>query len=423
MCVRATEGVRLVTVEDPVHRGDVPPPVDFAGHLREFGRALLPALIVALIVGVAVFGLRTLLAPKEYAATLVTEITTSRDLVPGDAFVEQVRAPFMGLAADTNVLNQVLSEVDTDGWDAQTLSEHMALSKGPAPQILIFTATAGSPELAEQLARSMVVSVAQAAFANHARDVGRQVDQVQAEITAEQARGSLLAPDDPAKTTSDRQVADLQTQLVGLQSSGCDQLTILASPEQDTSPVSPQPVSEALVAALVTLIVVAEGIVLWRGRVGKTPNRTWARRVARKYRAHFDPASVSIGELDPLTSAKLVQSMRDARPALLLVGERAVAPTSLTAAPDRERGRFRTVFDLPLSAPWWQRVNVATTGTAVVIVSVAGADRATAERALSQLADLRVPASLVLQQGHRRDRRRTARPNPATESEDREDGS
>ncbi|BBY26475.1 hypothetical protein [Mycolicibacterium sediminis] len=411
-----------MTVEGPVHRGDVPPPVDLAGHLKEFGRALLPALVVALVVGIAVFGLRTLLAPKEYAASLITEITGSRDLVPGDAFVEQVRAPFMGLAADANVLNQVLNEVDTGGWDAPTLSEHMELSKGPAPQILIFTATADSPELAEQLARSMVVTVAQAAFANHARDIGKQVDQVQAAITAEQARGSLLAPEDPARAESERQVAELQTQLVGLQSAGGDQLTILASPEQDASPVSPQPVSEALVAALVTLIVVAEGIVLWRGRVGKAPNRTWARRVARKYRARFDPALVDVGDVDPLTSAELAQSMRDARPALLLVGERAVAPTSLTAPRDHERGRFRTVFDLPLSAPWWQRVNVATTGIAVVIVSSAGSDRAAAERALSQLADLRVPANLVLQHGHRRGRRRTETPSPAPESEEARDG-
>lgn len=394
-----------MTVEDPVHRGDVPPPVDLAGHLREFGRALLPALVVALVVGGVVFGLRALLAPKEYSATLLTEITSSKELVPGDAFVEQMRAPFMGLAQDTNVLNQVLGEVDTDDWDVQTLSEHVELSKGPAPQILVFTVTADSPETAEQLARSLVITVAQASFANHTKDIGRQVDQIQAAITAEQARSSLLAPDDPTKVESDRQLAELQTQLAALQDSGGDQLTILASPEQDTEPVSPQPLSEALVAGLVTLIVVAECIVLWRGRVGSSPNRTWARRVARRYGAHFDPAAVPAGELDPLTSAKLVQVMRDARPALLLIGDGAVAPPSLTAARDNERGRFRTVFDLPLATPWWQRVNVATAGTAVVIVSVTGSDRAAAERTLAQLADLGVPRNLVLQSATRGDRR------------------
>jgi capsular polysaccharide biosynthesis protein len=400
----------LVTVEDPVHRGDVPPPVDLAGHLREFARALVPALVVALIVGGLVFVTRTMFADKEYAANLVTEITPSGELVPGDAFVEQMRAPFMGLAQDTTVLDQVLSEVDTD-WDAQTLSEHVELSKGPAPQILIFTATAGSPELAEQIARSMVVTVSQAAFANHSREISAQLDQIQASIGAEEARNATLLPEDPARPESDRQLAELRGQLETLQNSGGDTLTLLASPAQDTSPVSPQPVSEGLVAGVVTLIVVAELIVAWRSRIGKKPNRTWARRVARRYGAHFDPSTVPAGELDPLTSAKLVQAIRDGRPALLLVGEHAAAPPSLTSARDADRGRFRTLFDAPLSSPWWQRVNAGAAGTAVVVVSVTGTDRAAAERALRQLADLRVPRNLVLQRAVRHDRRH-AKPAP-----------
>lgn len=386
-----------MTVDDPVHRGDVPPPVDLVGHLREFARALVPALLVAVVVGIAVFGVRTAFAPKQYEARLVTEITPSRDLIPGDAFVEQMRAPFMGLAEDSNVLEQVLAEVGT-GWDTATLSRHVELTKGSAPQILVFTATADSPELAEKIARTMVVTIAQAAFANHARDLGSQVDQVQAAITAEEARTATLAPEDPARAESERQLAGLRAQLVALQSSGGDQLTILASPQENTEPVSPQPVSEALVAALATLIVVAEGIVLVRGRIGSRPNRTWARRISRKYGAHFDPTPTRAGELDPFTSARLVQALRDGRPALLLVGENASAPASLT----RQPGRFRTLHDAALSSHWWQRVNAGHTGVAVVLVSTAGRDRAAAQRALRQLADLGVPRNLVLQHAPRR---------------------
>ena len=285
----------MPTVDDPAHRGDVPS-IDLAGHFRELGRALLPALVVALVVGGAVFGLRTLLVPKQYAATIVGQITPAQTLVPGDAFVEQMRAPFMGLAQDTNVLNQVLSEVDT-GWDVDTLKKHVELAPGPAPQLLVFTATANSPEVAAQIARSMVVTVAQASFANHARDVGRQAEEVQATITAEEARNSTLAPDDPAKAESDRQLSDLRAQLTTLQKTGGDQLTILSTPEQDTSPVSPQPVSEALVAALATWIVTAELIVFLRSRVGSKPNRAWARRVAHEYRARFDDDITDEGTL------------------------------------------------------------------------------------------------------------------------------
>ncbi len=408
-----------MTVDDPVHRGNVPPPVDLAGHLREFGRALLPALVVALVVGGLVFGLRTLLAPKEYAATLVTQITTTQELVPGDAFVEQLRAPFMALAQDANVLNQVLSEVDTD-WNAEEFGEHIELSKGPAPQILVFQVRAWSQDIAEQLARSLVTTVAQASFANHSRDVARQVDQVQAAITAEQARNATLAPDDPGKAESDGELQALRAQLTTLQSSGGDQLSVLAAPDEDPSPVSPKPVSEALVAALVTLLVVAELIVLLRGRLGKRPNRTWARRISRKHGAHFDASATAPGEFDPLTSAKLVQALRDGRPALLLIGEQAAAPPSLSAARDPDRGRFRTLVEAPLSSHWWQRVNAGAASLAVVVVSTAGTDRAAAERSLRQLADLGVHRTLVLQRGNRRPRRRggtaptTAADAPAT---------
>mgnify|MGYP002715803472 CR=1 FL=1 len=145
-------------------------------------------------------------------------------------------------------------------------------------------------------------------------------------ITAEQARNATLAPDDPGKAESDGELQALRAQLTTLQSSGGDQLSVLAAPDEDPSPVSPKPVSEALVAALVTLLVVAELIVLLRGRLGKRPNRTWARRISRKHGAHFDASTTAPGEFDPLTSAKLVQALRDGRPALLLIGDRAAAP-------------------------------------------------------------------------------------------------
>lgn len=111
----------MAPVDDPVHRGDVPPPIDLAGHMRELGRAFLPALIIALIVGAGVFALREYGTEKQYAASVVTEIRATGEVIPGDAFIEQLRAPFIGLAADNDVLDQVLSQVDT-GWDAGELA-------------------------------------------------------------------------------------------------------------------------------------------------------------------------------------------------------------------------------------------------------------------------------------------------------------
>jgi capsular polysaccharide biosynthesis protein len=401
----------LPPVDDPTHRGDVPS-IDLAGHFRELGRAFLPALLIALVVGGAVFGLQTLLVTKQYAASIITEITPSQTLIPGDAFVEQMRAPFMGLAQDTNVLNQVLSAVDT-GWNADTLREHVELTPGPAPQLLIFTVTADKPELAQQLARSMVITVAQASFANHARDVGRRTEQVQASITAEEARNSTLAPDDPAKPDSDKELTNLRAQYASLQSISGDQLTILSTPQQNPDPVSPRPLSEGLVAALATLIVAAELIVFLRSRVGTKPTRAWARPVAQKYRARFDADTTDDGVLSPLAAATLAQNQRDGRAVAILLGDKAVAPKPVVPADSRGTVPRPILRPMPLTGEWWQTVNLGRVAAAVVIVSVAGSDRKAAERALRQLADIGIPTILVVQSS-RRDRRAKTPEAPST---------
>jgi capsular polysaccharide biosynthesis protein len=391
--------------DDPTHRGAAPPPVDLAGHFKELGRALLPALLVALIVAGAVFGLRTALSQKQYAASIVTQISPAQTPLPGDAFIEQMRAPFMGLARDVNVLNQVLSQVDT-GWSAATLDAHVQLAPGPAPQLLIFTVTADTPELARQLAQTLVVTVAQASFANHTRDLGRQLEEVQANVTAEEATNATLAPDDPARTASDARLADLRAQLVALQNTGGDKLTVLATPQQEPGPVSPHPVSEALVAGLAALVVAAELIVLLRGRAGSRPNRTWARRMAHKYQVDFDPGAGSDVEVPQLLAAEIAHRQREGRTVLALHGKDAALPRSAALPNALVNGDRKLLCSAPLGKQWWRHLDAVDVALAVVIVRTRSADRDAAEQALRQLAGLDVPTWLVLQQPSTAKRRR-----------------
>jgi capsular polysaccharide biosynthesis protein len=398
--------------DEPTHRGGaVPAPVDLAGHFKELGRALLPALLVALVVGGAVFGVRTAFTPKEYAASIVTEIRPAQAPVPGDAFIEQLRAPFMGLARDSAVLNQVLSEVDTD-WTAATLSQHVALDPGPSPQLLIFTVTADSPDLAEQLVKSMVVTVAQAAFANHERDTGAKLEQVQASIAAEEAANSLRTPEDPARAISDARLADLRSQLSALQAGG-DSLTVLATPEADPNPVSPQPLSEALVAAVFALVIAAELIVLFRSRVGSKPNRTWARRMAHRYRAGFEPGATE-AELPPLLAAGVAHRLREGLDVLMLHGKDATLPRHTALMTDAGVAARRPM-SAQLDTTWWWRVDADDLGLGIVLVTTASRDRTAAEQALRQLDSLGVPAWLVLQ-GPRKGKRRNGQSRPAPEA-------
>ncbi len=102
-----------------------------------------------------------------------------------------MRAPFIALSTDENVLQQVLTQVDT-GWDTTELREHVTTGPGTTPSLLLFTATAPSSEQAENVARAMVTAISAAAISNHARDISRVVDQLRAQITAERARNRAL---------------------------------------------------------------------------------------------------------------------------------------------------------------------------------------------------------------------------------------
>ncbi|MBY6684433.1 hypothetical protein HQ305_04535 [Rhodococcus sp. BP-149] len=397
--------------------------------MRELGRAFLPALIIALIVGAGVFAFREYGTEKQYAASVVTEIRATGEVIPGDAFIEQLRAPFIGLAADNDVLDQVLSQVDT-GWDAGELASHLELAPGTSPALLTFTVTADSPELALEVARTTVTTVSQASSANAARNAQGQLEQVQASIAAEEARNSQLIPGDPARSASDQSLADLRDQLTQLQSTGGgNQLVVLAVPEQSTAPVSPMPASEASVAGLVAFIVAAELIVLLRSRLGRRPRPAWARRVARKYQADFDP-KVTTG-LPPIVAATVAASDRGASSSngngsngngtrsagarhaahgrieqnvLVLVGDDAVYPAPTSLSTGGQPRHPDALVGADLTSEWWTFVDVHDVETAVVLLSSGGRDRRAAEGVLKQLRTFGIHTHLVVQPSGRKRR-------------------
>lgn len=397
-----------MSVHDAVHRGDVPPPIDLAGHMRELGRALLPAVIIAALVGAGVFYLRSELTDKQYAASIVAEIEPVQALVPGDAFIEQMRAPFIELATDRGVLDQVLSQVDA-GMDAAELASSVELSPGTSPALLTVTVTTRSPELAADLAEAMVSTMASTASDNAIRDSQERTDEGQSAIDAKQAQVNALPADDPNRAASLSELAELRTRQSELEAAASgDRLVVLSNPEQSTTPVSPKPVSEALVAALAALIVAAELIVLLRGRLGRTPSRSWARRVSRKYGAHFDQAAGDT--MPPVVASRIAAIERGDRPAsrsarhaapkgdsviLLLVGDGAVFESTRGQGPTT--GHHEATAAFGLSEQWWQDTDVGDVETVVVLVSKRGRDKKAATAALRRLGDFAIPVHLVLQ--------------------------
>ncbi|MFI8565342.1 hypothetical protein ACIGGF_02120 [Rhodococcus sp. NPDC078407] len=397
-----------MSVHDAVHRGDVPPPIDLAGHMRELGRALLPALIVAVLVGAGVFYLRSELTEKQYAASIVTEIEPVQTLVPGDAFIEQMRAPFIELATDRGVLDQVLAQVDA-GMDAAELASSIELTPGTSPALLTVTVTTRSPELAADLAETLVSTMASTSSANAIRDSQERTQEGQSTIDARQSQVDALPADDPSRPASLSELAELRTRQGELEATASgDRLVVLSNPEQSATPVSPKPIPEALVAALAALIVSAELIVLLRGRLGSRPSRSWARRVSRKYGAHFDPATGDA--VPPAVASRIAALERGDRPAsrgarhavpkgdsvvLLLVGEAAAFDSA--HGEGQATGHRRATAEFGLSEQWWQYTDVGEVETVVVLVSKRGRDKKAATAALRRLDDFDIPVHLVLQ--------------------------
>ncbi|MCX6468617.1 MAG: hypothetical protein NTW76_04795 [Corynebacteriales bacterium] len=384
-----------MTVESATTHRDAPPPIDLAGHFRDLARVLLPALVIGALVGAGVFIARSTLVDKEYSASVVTQITTSGEIVAGDAFVEQLRAPFEELASDDGVLTQALTTVDT-GWDTGTLRSHLTLTPGTSPALLTFTVTAGNPRTAQQVARAVVDAVAQANQSNAERDVSRRVGQIDTSIDSEQARNARLPANSSARTASDVRLAELRAQRDQAAASGGNQLTVLSVPDASSTPISPKPVSEALVAAVVAFIVAAELLVLARGRLGRRNNRIWARRVAHRHGARlqvvgggrFDPSKVLYGEL--------AHRHRRGRSAIILLGEQAdVASVTVPAGPAEQSAQDIDHHDL--HDEWWRTADLGDLVVAVVVLSTRGRDRAATEAALAQLADLGVSRHVVLQ--------------------------
>ncbi|MFC9981731.1 hypothetical protein [Gordonia sp. NPDC127522] len=385
---------------DAAGRRDAPPSVDLFGHFRDLVRVAVPAILIGILVGASVFALRTALVPKEYSATVVTEITPAGTIIPGDAFVEQLRAPFVALSTDENVLQQVLTQVDT-GWTTSELSSHVTTTPGTAPTLMDFTATAPTSTQAEDVARAMVTAISAASLSTHARDITRQIDQLRAQVTAERVRNRALPDRSESKVESDATLADLDSQLTRLQNSSSDTLTILAAPSASEVPVSPKPAQEGAVAGIAATIIAAELLALFRGRVGRRPNPIWARRAAHRYDAELTYGQRGEPALPATLLPAFAQRHRRAQVALILTGDHIDAARVIDdirhPTDDATTGHRLRIVRFPLTEPWWQSVDPGDVALAAVVVSSSGRDRKAADRALSQLATIGSTRHLIVQ--------------------------
>ncbi|MFC8383698.1 hypothetical protein [Nocardia sp. NPDC057272] len=243
------------------------PAVNIAGHLRQLMRVLPFALVAAIIVGGAVWLVRDG-SERTYQASITVQISQPSI----GAVFNELTQPYIVMVTDTRVLSDVVknglapSEAD--------LRSRVSAMTGPAPSLLIITAEAGSPEQASKLVVAVEQSLDSVGSQMRTEAIARSAADLEAHRRAVEDTFSKRLSDDPLRPELSFDARDVARETEFRQVLGPARLTVLTAPSWEL--VAPHPVQEGLFAALATLIVVAEGLVLagvarGRRRGGKKP--------------------------------------------------------------------------------------------------------------------------------------------------------
>ncbi|MFC9660445.1 hypothetical protein ACFVJ5_09410 [Nocardia sp. NPDC127606] len=229
------------------------PAVNIAGHLRQLIRVLPFALVAAIIVGGAVWLVRDG-SERTYQASITVQISQPSI----GAVFNELTQPYIVMVSDTRVLSDVVknglapSEAD--------LRPRVSAMTGPAPSLLIITAEAGSPEQASKLVVAVEQSLDSVGSQMRTEAIARSAADLEAHRRAVEDTFSKRLSEDPLRPELSFDARDVARETEFRQVLGPARLTVLTAPSWEL--VAPHPVQEGLFAALATLIVVAEGLVL-----------------------------------------------------------------------------------------------------------------------------------------------------------------
>lgn len=376
----------------------VPPTFDLVAHVRDLSRVILPALVIALIVGGLVYMVRGSETPQ-YESNIVAEVQSGAQLVVTDGNLGQMVAPYVALSTDGAVLADLQNRMGGD-WAATGVSGHIAVTPGTSPSLVFVKATAFSQEEADKLARVTIETLNDAQSRRNSETLDRRTKV----LTDDIARlNSLLAtarendtstyqtmPDDPA-VTAELDASTAQLSQMRAASANSDRLQLLSAPSGSGLPVAPNPFAQSAVAFLVVLILVAEILVACRGRFGSRVTDSWARRSAKKFGASFLVQHSPVADMPSNIALTLSQRASLGDNVLVLVGDG--VDTSSWSIPENLQSR---ILIQPLKSSWWSVMDSNGTAFAIIAVSAQGISRGEVTDGLRALAEVDVTRSLVL---------------------------
>ena len=256
---------------------DTPPAVDFRGHLAAVRLRRYPIALAAGAVALAVLAMG-LMTPPTYAAdaTVRVDVPSSDGAPPAEAATFAAQT-VIGLAATPDVRITAASGSGL-GLTAADAAARTTVTQTEVPGFLTVRATGPTARDAQALADATVVALR----ARLAGDRTAAVASATAPLRDRLARldATPLAPDTPERAAAEQQRAALVEAITNAEATPAPNL--LAAPADAVAgPVSPTPWRDALLALVVALIVVAEGVVVVRALRGRLSEAEPAAQITR----------------------------------------------------------------------------------------------------------------------------------------------
>ena len=370
------------------------PVVDVAGHLRELRSVALLAITFGVVIGVIVLVIRGFW-PVTYEVVTTARVGGPMISSPNQIVVQASGAPFIALASDQRVVEEVAAETGLSGGDE--VADRVSVALSEAPGFVQISVTGDDLDECRRIGESMV-SVMDRVSVDRTTEVATSSDEDLSARLAEldeQIRQASDSGTGRSKLSSLYTERDELTRRIG-EKTTVDQpsrLAVLAVETNNGQPVAPKPLGEAAVAGIVAAILLAEAVVLANGRLGSTVAPAWARRIARAHGVDVDSGPAEECGLPLATDIVRTQLLRE-KTTLLYIGigdEPKVTPAGADTVVGDE-------IMVEADSPWWRDVDADEISLALVVVDEGKVGKDDTVEVLDRLALVDIPARLVVRE-------------------------
>jgi capsular exopolysaccharide synthesis family protein len=237
--------------------------MDLAAHFRVIAQNWLRILLISIGIAALVFAWSTVQTKKYEAETVLVvtpggATTGGETLADASAFLAQTYAKY----ADTPAVMR--ETVRSSGLDLTIEEAKQRISANQAGELgfVELTATGGSQAEAERLARFASASLISTIQSQQTQKKFADLSPIQAQRTQLQEQLADEPPGSSQAAVIQGQIDALNGSEIAIRGREEDSLTVISGAVASDSPISPKPIRDAILAFLVSLVVVAELTVL-----------------------------------------------------------------------------------------------------------------------------------------------------------------